>query len=305
MTKQTDRLRELAARIREQNDRNTQIMAKESKVIAVTSGKGGVGKTSVAVNLAITLRQSGLRVLLIDTDVGLANIDIICGISPEYTLGHWLRGEKPLDKVITEGPGGIQVIAAGSGYEELESIGPEEMVRFVEGIGQLGSSTDLIVIDSGAGLGPAVLNFVLASDEVLVITTPEPTAQADAYVITKTILSRRPSAAIKFVVNRAGSPQEAERVISHMQRIAAKFLNYNLDSAGYVPEDRSVARSVVRQVPFVLEEPGAAAALAMGRIAQGLFGDADVKYGREEGFKGFIRRFSGLVMGGHSLDADA
>lgn len=256
------------------------------RVIAVTSGKGGVGKTSIAVNLGLALRQLGHEVLIIDADLGLANVDVVLGTNPALHLGHVVRGEKRIEDVIYTGPGGLKLIAAGSGLQELLDVEEPELARFVHALQELEREADFVLIDTSAGLTRQVTAFVLAADEILVVTNPEPTAMTDAYAVIKIITRHRPGANIRLILNEVDNEEDAEVAINRISMAALRFLGVQIDSLGHVPSDLTVPRAIKQQQPFLLSYPGGAAARAVRELAARLSGTSD----EQEYDKGFFFR---------------
>jgi len=226
----------------------------KTKTIAITSGKGGVGKTSLSVSLAIALARSGSSVTLLDADLGLANINVILGIIPKYNLYHVIKGKKKLKDIVIEVPEGIKIIAGASGFHQLANLESKQRTEFIEAIADL-ESDDYMVIDTGAGVSQNVLSFVMASDEVIVVTTPEPTAITDAYGIIKSIASQSSDKVIKLIVNRVESVSEGRRVAQRVINIAGQFLNVKVESLGFVFDDIYVPKSVRNQKPFIVGYP--------------------------------------------------
>ncbi|MFO7171540.1 MAG: MinD/ParA family protein [Bacillota bacterium] len=243
-----------------------------TRVLAITSGKGGVGKSNLCVNLAYALRQLGHRVLIFDADLGLANVDVLLGTAPRWHLGHLLRGERTLSELIYTAPEGVDLIAGGSGVAELADLSDPELHRFLDQLQALQGAYDFLLIDTGAGVGRGVLTFAVAADEVLLVTTPEPTALTDAYAVTKGILRRRPGARISLVVNQAQSRQEAEETGERFSAAVLRFLGAHVEMAGYIPFDPQVGRAVRRQVPLVLAAPDSPAARALRALAARIAG---------------------------------
>lgn len=241
-----------------------------SRVIAVTSGKGGVGKTNLAVNLGIALAQRGLKTGILDADLGLANVDIVLGMSPPLNLGHVLDGEKSLAEVMVVGPEGLRLIAGGSGVYELANLSQWRLERFIRTMQELDMSLDVLFVDTGAGISHNVLAFLLAACELLVVTTTEPTAIADAYGVIKVTSAKNPSARIHLVVNMAPGEDEAEAASRSLASVVRRFLTLEIDYLGYVPRDIAVNRAVQDQIPFVLAYPGSRAAQNVQRIASRL-----------------------------------
>ncbi len=260
-----------------------------ARVVAVTSGKGGVGKTNFTTNLALTLAQSGQRVIVMDADLGLANLHVVLGISPRYHLEHVMRGEKTLREALCEGPCGIQIIGGGSGIAELANLDETSRQSFLTGLGELDTLADVILIDTGAGLSRNVMAFLCAVEEIIVVTTPEPTAITDAYATIKVASQENPTARLMLVVNMAQSEAEGEAVAAKLTLITQRFLKVNLDCLGAIPHDIAVGRAVRAQQPFTLSQPGSAAARSVAQIAAQL-GYQHSKTEAPGGVGGFLNR---------------
>ncbi len=237
------------------------------RTIAVASGKGGVGKTNVTANLAVALARRGLRVCVLDADLGLANLDVLLGLSPELSLLHVLRGERSLAEVIVEGPAGIRIIPAASGFAELTALGPEAQLRLLEQVETLDGSLDVLLLDSASGISGNVLYFAAAAAEILVVITPEPTAITDAYALVKVLAARYGRREFLVAVNMAAGPADAEAAFARLARVAERFLRVRLEYQGHIPWDDAVTRSVRQQLPVVLGVPGTPASLALGQLA--------------------------------------
>ncbi|OUM97971.1 MAG: hypothetical protein BAA04_05580 [Firmicutes bacterium ZCTH02-B6] len=245
---------------------------RQARVIAVTSGKGGVGKTNLAVNLGVALVQQGQRVALLDADLGLANVDLVLGITPPHTLSQVVFGERTLADVMVTGPGGLKVVAGGSGVYELANLSQWRLERFLSQLETLDSSLDVLLLDTGAGIGRNVMTFALASREIVIVTTPEPTALADAYSVLKLVHARSVEARLWIVVNMAPSPREGEAVYQRLAAVSQRFLNMRPEFLGALPRDEAVIRAVQRQEPFVLAFPNAPASRAVTALAARLLG---------------------------------
>ncbi|HEY8416783.1 MAG TPA: MinD/ParA family protein [Limnochordales bacterium] len=264
MTDQAQVLREMAQASR--------AAARRARVIAVTSGKGGVGKTNLAVNLGVAMARQGQRVGLLDADLGLANVDLVLGIDPPHTLTEVVYGERTLADVIVPGPGGLKVLAGGSGVYELANLSQWRLERFLRALETLDALLDVLLLDTGAGIGRQVMAFNLASQEIVVVTTPEPTALADAYSVIKLVASRAAHARLWVAVNMAPSPQEGEAVFQRLATVCRRFLPVVPEYLGSLPRDEAVVRAVQRQEPFVLAYPGAPASRAVLALAAKLLG---------------------------------
>ena len=259
--------------------------SRRSWSVAVTSGKGGVGKTSFAVNLALALAQSGQRTCLVDGDLGLANVDVLLNLRPQHSLRHVVTDGMLLDDVIVQGPAGLEVLPAASGVEALANLSAVRRRFLVDRLQQRSRQADITILDTGAGLSKTVLTFSLAADEVFVVTTPEPTALTDAYAMVKVLMQRRPELPLCFVVNLAEHAAHAREVHGLLDRVIQRFLRREIPLAGWIPRDECVARAVREQRPLMLYFPHTRAAGAIKRIA------ARVRQGpTSEGRQGFWHR---------------
>ena len=267
---------------------NRTLSALGPRVIAVTSGKGGVGKTNITVNLAIALKQAGQRVLVIDADLGMANVDVVLGSMSKKHLLNLLEKDTELRDVLIDGPYGVRYISGGSGIEKAADFTYEERQRLMQKLTACGQMADIILIDTGAGLGKNVMDFILAADEVLLVTTPEPTALTDAYAVLKAYSMYASNKNIKLLVNRVYDEAESREVVAKLQQTSTRFLNMSLDCVGYVFEDTAVMKSVRQQQPFLAAQPSSVAARCIQGLANSiLFGS---KMTVKRGWKGFLRQ---------------
>jgi len=230
-----------------------------SRVITITSGKGGVGKSNMAVNLAIALSRLGKRVVILDADFGLANIEVMLGIRPQYNLADLMFRGKTLTDIITPGPENIGFISGGSGIQELTNLTRDQIVYLIQKLVELDERADIIIIDTGAGIADSVLEFVAASTEVLLIATPEPTSITDAYALLKT-LNRKTDfslqdTVIKMVANRIDTYEEGKELYDKLSLVVSKFLNFKLEYLGALPQDNIVSKAVMRQKPAMILYP--------------------------------------------------
>jgi flagellar biosynthesis protein FlhG len=252
--------------------------ARRASVIAITSGKGGVGKTNISVNLAIKLAEAGKKVVLLDADLGLANADVICNIDLAANLSHVIARRKELSEVMVKAPGGFSLIGGASGLARMADLSDADRQRLVDAMGELEQTADVILVDTGAGISPNVLAFTRAADEVLVITTPEPTAITDAYAVVKVISRDNVERRVSLLVNQARNPNEARIVYDRIAKVARQFLNIRIFDAGYIPDDEQVSNAVRKRSPFVLSAPRCAASHAVAQLAirleQGVVGSS-------------------------------
>ncbi len=269
-----------------------------TRVIVITSGKGGVGKTSLSVSLAIAIAQDGKSVTLLDADLGLANINVILGIIPKYNLYHVIKGKKKLKDIIIEVPEGIKIIAGASGFQQLANLDVKQRDEFISSISEL-ANDDFLIVDTGAGISQNVLSFVMAADEVIVVTTPEPTAITDAYGIIKAIASQSNEKHIKLIVNRAQSVAEGKRVAQRVINIAGQFLNIKVEELGFVYEDLYVPKSVRNQKPFIVSYPGCKASGCVKVIADRI-NNKKIENEKGSGITSFIKN----LIGHSNLDVE-
>lgn len=290
---QAAHLRDMARSIKFRVETEIDKSARSSRIIAVTSGKGGVGKTNIALNLSLALCEYGRRTMLLDADLGMANVDVIAGFVAPYNLYHVALGEKTLSQVIVEGPRGLRIIPGGSGIKELANLPAWCFRNLIEGLKSIEKMVDILLIDTGAGISNNVLNFVLAADEILLVTTPEPTAITDAYGLIKVVLNENPGKAIRLIVNKAASEEEAQVVVSKLRTVARRFLAVEVEAMGYVLWDDAVRESVRRQEPLLLAFPYSPAARCIYSLAATLEGK---EAGKKANGNGLQRFFSQVLQ---------
>ncbi|ORC34257.1 ATP-binding protein [Marispirochaeta aestuarii] len=284
MTDQAEQLREI---MRSKNGAGNQ----KTRIIAVASGKGGVGKTNLSINIALAYARLGKKVIVMDADLGLANVNVVLGIIPKYNLYHLIRKQKNLQEILLDTNYGIQIIAGASGFSKIANLSDEEREHFIEELSGL-SEADVIVIDTSAGVSHNVLDFIAAADEALIVTTPEPTAITDAYGIIKIIATEidNMNLGLKLIVNRVKSVTEGKKVSERVISIAGQFLNLKVDYLGYVYDDPVVSSSVLKQKPFMVVDPNSKAAICVKHIVGRL---EKVEYREGSGIGNFIRKLLG------------
>jgi flagellar biosynthesis protein FlhG len=287
---QAERLRQLMGRLNAPVALEKPISSvSQCRVIAVTSGKGGVGKSNVSVNFALAMAKQGKNVLLFDADMGLANVDVMLGVMPPFTLLNVLNGQKTLSEIIVEGPGGIRLIASGSGgVQELADLSETQRNKFLEALMELQYQSDVILIDTGAGLHRNVLAFVLAAEEVVIVTTPEPTALMDAYGMIKILHREKRNPVINVLVNMASNEVEAAETGKKLVVLSKRFLNLEIEYLGFIPRDPGMIRAVREQKPILLSAPVSPAAVSLNRLAISLM--SGKSHGREGDIINFFKK---------------
>lgn len=258
-------------------------------IIAITSGKGGVGKTNLTVNLAIAMAQRGKRVLIIDADLGMANVDVIIGSTSPYSLLHLVEDNVNLEDVISTGPSGIKYLSGGSGIEKLANLEMPEFVKITQKLAHCDDLADIVLIDTGAGLSKNVLNFLLAADEVILITTPEPTAMTDAYAMMKAYSLYAEDPCMRLVVNRLFEAGESEDVFLKLIKTAERFLKLQVTPLGEIYEDRNMVKAVKAQMPLMIMYPNTIAARGIRTLADNLLNGGYSTVSK--GLKGFLEKF--------------
>ena len=270
-----------------------------ARVITVTSGKGGVGKSSISLNLAISMSRMGQRVVLLDADFGLANIEVMLGMRPRANLADLMFRGRDLKDIIMDGPEGIKFISGGSGIQELARMNREQCIYLTKKLVELDELADVIIIDTGAGISDSVLEFVASSNEVLLVATPEPTSITDAYALLKALNRKsefsKSSTTIKMIANRVRNEEEGKDVLyENMKNVVDRFLNLSLEFLGSIPQDDQVSKAVMKQTPVTISFPNSGASKAIGDMAKELLKDRDEEADVPEE-RGITLLFSNLI----------
>lgn len=250
---------------------NNQPQRPLARVITVTSGKGGVGKSNTAINLAIQFRKMGQRVIILDADFGLANIEIMFGAVPKHNLCDLIYQGKNIKEIITWGPMEVGFISGGSGIAGMSNLSRDYLNYIVQNLVQLDEMADTIIIDTGAGISDAVLEFLVASGEILLVTTPEPTSITDSYSLLKA-LNRHPrysseTTSVKVIANKVADEEEAKALFAKLEAVVVRYLRVPVTYLGMIPQDQLLARAVMQQMPVSLENPRARSTLAYEELA--------------------------------------
>jgi len=291
---QAARLREIAFEMKKQNEvlRFPDEVGR-AKVIAVASGKGGVGKTNISVNLAISLARKGKKVVLVDLDLGLANVDILLNVQSQYSLQHLIQGHKKIEDIMVTGPEGIKIVPGGSGLSSLTELNETERAMFLNSFYTLGRDNDYIIFDTAAGISNNVIKFVLAADEIIIVTTQEPTAITDAYALMKVLGTHREDLNLNVVMNMVRSSYEARRTFEKLQSVVQRFLSVTVTSLGHVAYDSNVPDSIMKRKPFFTQYPFTAATKSMKEIRHKLLQKETESSGEHTSFlKRIVQVFS-------------
>ncbi|AJW73086.1 MinD/ParA family protein [Borrelia hermsii] len=269
------------------------IQNNRTRFIAVTSGKGGVGKSNIAVGLALKYASLGKKVLVFDADIGMANINILLGVIPKYSIYHMIMQGRGIKDVITKTEYNIDLLAGASGTTELLDLSEAEMNQFIKELLKV-YEYDIVIIDTSAGISRQVISFLFSSDDVVIITTPEPTSITDAYGIIKVLSHKMENLKnLRLVVNRVANVSEGKVVAKKVIDISSQFLNLNIDYLGYVYEDQNIRNSVFKQRPFILLNPNSKASYCLDSIVAALE-EITLDNKRRRGVIGFISKFFGM-----------
>ena len=251
-----------------------------ARVIAVTSGKGGVGKSSISINLALALTELGKKVIILDADFGLANVEVMFGVIPKNNLGDLIFKGMNIKDIIVEGPRGVDFISGGSGIAKLVNLEKEQVKRLVGKLSELEEIADVIIIDTGAGIHPAVMEFLISSPETIVVTTPEPTSITDSYALLKALSLNegfdKENTKIKMIANRVASENEGVNLHEKLSAVVGRFLEIDIEYMGIVPQDSYIQKAIMKQKPVYIMYPNAPASKRFKEIAENIVNNEEI-----------------------------
>lgn len=287
-----DQAQQLRNVIKKQNQK---VINPTARVITVTSGKGGVGKSNLSVNLAIQFRKMGKKVLIFDADFGLANVEVMFGAIPKFNLSDLIYRGKDISEIVTEGPMGIGFVSGGSGILGLNNLSKEQITYLVKCLEKLGTMADIIIVDTGAGVSDSVMEFVLASPEVLLVTTPDPTSLTDSYSLLKALYHHpdfvKDDSQISVVCNRVTSTREGKLLFEKLDSVVKQFLEGRIQYLGSVPQDSALEKAVRQQKPVSLCSPSSRSAESFEAIAKQILNEADTAATTKWGITKLINKF--------------
>jgi flagellar biosynthesis protein FlhG len=273
--------------------KQNQKLVTNARVIAVTSGKGGVGKSSVSINIALQYRKLGKKVIILDADFGLANVEVMFGVIPKYNLSDLMFRGKELKDIITEGPEGVGFISGGSGIAKLVNLDKEQIKRLVNKLSDLEDLADIIIIDTGAGISPSVMEFLMASPETIIVTTPEPTSITDSYALLKALSMcegfNKKETKIKMLANKVSSESEGKNLYEKLSMVVSKFLQIDIEFLGVIPQDNNITKAVMKQTPVSIMYPNSVSTMCFESIVQALETNQEQVPVHRRGIRGYLK----------------
>lgn len=288
------KMNDQAAVLREKVLKKHQNSLRNCKTIAVLSGKGGVGKSNLSLNLSLALTKQKQRVLLFDMDIGMGNIDILIGQTASYTMVDLLEKKLSIQQIIKKGPQDLAYVAGGTGISSVFEWSPSDLAHLIQELNSLTNQYDYMIFDMGAGMSESVLKFLKAVDEMIVVTTPEPTSITDAYAAIKLAASYSISAPVRLIINKTLSDKEGNETYERFNRAVQQFLNISISLLGIVPNDQAVQKAVNRQMPFLLQNPASKASISLIEMVSILIPQDNRITAKNEGM--FIRRLKRFFL---------
>ena len=288
------KMNDQAAVLREKVLKKHQNSLRNCKTLAVLSGKGGVGKSNLSLNLSLALTKQKQRVLLFDMDIGMGNIDILIGQTASYTMVDLLEKKLSIQQIIKKGPQNLAYVAGGTGISSVFEWSPSDLAHLIQELNSLTNQYDYMIFDMGAGMSESVLKFLKAVDEMIVVTTPEPTSITDAYAAIKLAASYSVSAPVRLIINKTLSDKEGNETYERFNRAVQQFLNISISLLGIVPNDQAVQKAVNRQIPFLLQNPASKASISLIEMVSILIPQDNRITAKNEGM--FIRRLKRFFL---------
>ena len=288
------KMNDQAAVLREKVLKKHQNSLRNCKTLAVLSGKGGVGKSNLSLNLSLALTKQKQRVLLFDMDIGMGNIDILIGQTTSYTMVDLLEKKLSIQQIIKKGPQNLAYVAGGTGISSVFEWSPSDLAHLIQELNSLINQYDYMIFDMGAGMSESVLKFLKAVDEMIVVTTPEPTSITDAYAAIKLAASYSVSAPVRLIINKTLSDKEGNETYERFNRAVQQFLNISISLLGIVPNDQAVQKAVNRQMPFLLQNPASKASISLIEMVSILIPQDNRITAKNEGM--FIRRLKRFFL---------
>lgn len=288
------KMNDQAAVLREKVLKKHQNSLRNCKTLAVLSGKGGVGKSNLSLNLSLALTKQKQRVLLFDMDIGMGNIDILIGQTASYTMVDLLEKKLSIQQIIKKGPQNLAYVAGGTGISSVFEWSPSDLAHLIQELNSLTNQYDYMIFDMGAGMSESVLKFLKAVDEMIVVTTPEPTSITDAYAAIKLAASYSVSAPVRLIINKTLSDKEGNETYERFNRAVQQFLNISISLLGIVPNDQAVQKAVNRQMPFLLQNPASKASISLIEMVSILIPQDNRITAKNEGM--FIRRLKRFFL---------
>lgn len=276
MNDQAEKLRKLMDKPNEKMGFPQNKKDKKAKIISISSGKGGVGKTSFAINFSISLRRLGYEIAVIDADIGLSNIEILSGININHSIYDIMFSNKSIFDITAIGPEGIKIISGGSGFKEFKLFKEDNFMKFVEEIEKLQATVDFIIIDTGAGISENVIDFIMATEELIMICTPDPTSIMDSYILIKALLNNGFSGKLNLISNIVSGAKEGMEIFNKVQTTVRNFLKFEINYLGYIEKSVLASDSIKDQVPFIVSKPNSSISKKINIIAMNFIDDKDL-----------------------------